>query len=324
MSVAPVIRALAIALVLPLGTIAAQTPPDLGQWPRTDFDRTTVDLSEIVSGGVGRDGIPAIDGPRFLPAAQEDAIGRREPVLTLVPEGEVARAYPMRYLTWHEIVNDVVAGVPVAVTFCPLCNTALVFDRRVGDEVLTFGISGNLRHSDMVMFDRETESWWQQATGEGIVGVFAGARLEPLVAWVESWESFRTAHPDGLVMAEPDASRPYGRNPYVGYDTSARPFLFSGEMPPHGIEPLARVVRVGSRAWPLSRIAAAGRIAEQGLVISWGAGKASALDAARMSEGRDVGQIRVRGTAGADVVHDVMFAFAFHAFWPEGEWMLGR
>ena len=146
--------------------------------------------------------------------------------MTYAPGGVPARAYPLRYLTWHEIVNDTVAGVPVAVTFCPLCNTALVFDRRVEGAVLTFGVSGNLRHSDMVMFDRETESWWQQATGQGIVGEHAGTTLVPLVSWVESWESFREAHPDGVVMAQPGSARPYGRNPYVGYDSSARPFLF--------------------------------------------------------------------------------------------------
>ena len=311
--------ALAVSLAFP---VIAQRSPNFEAWPNTDFDNTTVDLSEIISGGVGRDGIPAIDDPAFRPAAEETVLGPMEPVLTYAPEGGPARAYPMRYLTWHEIVNDTVAGRPIAVTFCPLCNTALVFDRRVEGDVLTFGVSGNLRHSDMVMFDRETESWWQQATGEGIVGAQAGMVLTPLVSWVESWESFRTSHPDGLVMAEPDANRPYGRNPYVGYDSSAQPFLFFGEMPPHGIPPVERVVRVGDRAWPLTRLAEAGRLTEAGITLTWQAGKASALDAPRIAEGRDVGQIRVRDAQGADVVHDVMFAFAFHAFWPDGTWML--
>ncbi len=315
---------LALALCLAAAPASAQAPPPLGQWPNTDFDNATVDLSEIVSGGVGRDGIPAIDDPMFLPAADEDALSPLEPVLTLDLGEGPARAYPLRYLTWHEIVNDEVAGRPVAVTFCPLCNTALVFDRRVDGEVLTFGVSGNLRHSDMVMFDRETESWWQQATGEGIVGAHAGTFLEPVVSWTESWQSFRESHPDGLVMAEPRAARPYGRNPYVGYDTSARPFLYSGEMPPHGIDPVARVVRVEDRAWPLTRLAEAGEIAEAGVTITWRAGTASALDTALIAEGRDVGQIRVRDSEGQDVLHDVMFAFAFHAFWPEGTWMLGE
>jgi hypothetical protein len=314
---------LAVAFCLAAAPIAAQSPPPLWQWPNTDFDNATVDLSEIVSGGVGRDGIPAIDDPLFVPAADEDALSPREPVLTLDLPGAPARAYPLRYLTWHEIVNDAVAGIPVAVTFCPLCNTALVFDRRVDGEVLTFGVSGNLRHSDMIMFDRETESWWQQATGEGIVGAHAGTPLEPVVSWTESWQSFRESHPDGLVMGEPGASRPYGRNPYVGYDTTSRPFLYSGEMPPHGIDPVARVVRVGDRAWPLTRLAEAGQIAEAGVIITWREGKASALDTAEIAEGRDVGQIRVRDAGGSDVLHDVMFAFAFHAFWPDGTWMLG-
>ncbi len=321
----PTAFAILIALAM-LGATpaAAQRSANLALWPNTDFENTTVDLSEIISGGVGRDGIPAIDDPTFLPAAGETALGEMEPVLTYAPEGEPARAYPMRYLTWHEIVNDTVAGVPIAVTFCPLCNTALVFDRRVEGQVLTFGVSGNLRHSDMVMFDRETESWWQQATGEGIVGAHAGTPLTPLVSWVESWESFRENHPEGLVMAQPSANRPYGRNPYVGYDSTSQPFLFFGEMPPHDIPPVTRVVRVGERAWPLTRLADEGEVTEAGITITWEAGKASALDAPRISEGRDVGQIRVRDEAGADVVHDVMFAFAFHAFWPEGEWMLGN
>jgi hypothetical protein len=321
----PALVAVVLAIVmLASSPAAAQRSPDFNAWPDTDFENTTVDLSEIISGGVGRDGIPAIDDPAFRPAADETALGAMEPVMTYAPDGAPARAYPLRYLTWHEIVNDTVAGVPIAVTFCPLCNTALVFDRRVAGAVLTFGVSGNLRHSDMVMFDRETESWWQQATGEGIVGQHAGTPLTPLVSWVESWESFRAAHPDGLVMAEPDASRPYGRNPYVGYDSTAQPFLFFGEMPPHDIPPIARVVRVGERAWPLTRLADEGEVSEAGLTLSWAAGKASALDAPRIAEGRDVGQIRVRDADGADVVHDVMFAFAFHAFWPEGEWMLAN
>jgi hypothetical protein len=109
----------------------------------------------------------------------------------------------------------------------------------------------------------------------------------------------------------------------VGYDTTSRPFLYSGEMPPHGIDPVARVVRVGDRAWPLTRLAEAGQIAEAGVIITWREGKASALDTAEIAEGRDVGQIRVRDAGGSDVLHDVMFAFAFHAFWPDGTWMLG-
>ena len=199
----------------------------------------------------------------------------------------------------------------------------MVFDGRVGDLTLTFGVSGKLRNSDMVMYDRQTESWWQQAIGTGIVGEMTGVELTLLPTWMESWEEFSKRHPDGLVMAQPAFPRQYGRNPYVGYDTSSRPFLYNGEMPPHGVAPLMRVVRVGDKAWTMERVRETGEITEAGVTISWTAGKASALDQYGVADGRDVGTIRVRDANGKDVAHDVMFAFAFHAFWPDGNWMLG-
>ncbi|MGC9419828.1 MAG: DUF3179 domain-containing protein [Rhodovulum sp.] len=310
----------AAGVALP-GVAGAQGARFRDAWPRTDFGGSRIDLSEVISGGPGKDGIPALSGPSFVPA-QGARLDDREPVLTYAPGGTPARAYPIRYLMWHEIVNDTVGGRPVLVTYCPLCNTGMVFDPRVGGEALEFGVSGLLRHSDMIMYDRQTESWWQQATGEAIVGRFAGVRLTQLPAWMESWGAFRAAHPDGRVMAEPDWRRAYGTNPYGGYD-SGRPFLYRGENPPHGIEPLARVVRVGNRAWPLTRLRRAGRIAEAGVVLTWQAGQASALDTGQIAQGREVGNVRVRDGAGRDVVHDIPFAFAFHAFHPDGQWMLG-
>jgi len=318
---------LATALALSLATSSAVRAQDGGlarAWSKTDFDRVGIDLGEVLSGGPGKDGIPALTAPAFLAVAEETGLTPREPVMTYVPDRGRARAYPIRYLMWHEIVNDVVDDRPIAVTFCPLCNTGMVFDARVDGETLEFGVSGLLRNSDMIMYDRQTESWWQQALGEAIVGTHLGQQLEQLPAWMESWDTFRTAHPDGLVMAEPDAPRDYGLNPYKGYDTSARPFLYAGEDPPHGIDPLARVLRVGDRAWPLERIARLGRIEEADVVISWTEGQASALDTADIGSGRDVGNIRVRDGAGADVAHDLPFAFAFHAFHPDGIWMLGE
>ncbi|MGR3759604.1 DUF3179 domain-containing protein [Roseobacteraceae bacterium NS-SX3] len=295
------------------------------EWPETDFTVTSVkNWSEIRSGGPPKDGIPAVDSPQFISAAQETRIGAREPVITLELGGAKARAYPIRYLIWHEIVNDTVAGVPVAVTYCPLCNSAMVFDRRTKAGVLSFGVSGKLRHSDMVMYDRQTESWWQQALGTAIVGKLTGTRLKALPGWMESWQEFRARRPDGLVMAEPRFSRPYGQNPYRSYDSSARPFLYNGENPPHGIHPLARVVRVGDRAWLLEDLAKRGEIAQAGVRLSWRAGQASALDTGKIAQGRDVGSVRVRGAGGKDLPHDVMFAFVFQAFWPDGKWMLQK
>jgi len=307
------------------GAVAADPAQWQHEWPQTDFSRTTiVDWAEIRSGGPPKDGIPALNDPGFIRVGEERRIGAREPVITLEIAGQVPRAYPLRYLTWHEIVNDRIGGMPVAVTFCPLCNSGITFDRRIRGRVLTFGVSGKLRNSDMVMYDRESESWWQQALGQGIVGEMTGVTLQTLPSWMESWQEFQQRNPEGLVMAEPAYNRSYGRNPYRGYDSSTRPFLYTGEMPPHGVQPLARVVRVGARAWPLQRLAEAGELREAGVVIRWRAGQASALDTGQIAKGRDVGSIRVRDGQGRDLAHDVMFAFAFHAFWPEGRWMLGR
>lgn len=318
-------RFLKIATVIVVGMwgTGLWANPDQWQreWPNTDFNKTSVQVwAEIMSGGPPKDGIPALSDPEFLTADQESRISPREPVITLEIEGEIPRAYPIRYLTWHEIVNDDVGDVPVAVTFCPLCNSGMVFDRRVNGELRSFGVSGKLRNSDMVMYDRETESWWQQAVGQGIVGVHTGDQLVQLAAWMESWAEFTARNPQGLVMAEPDWNRRYGRNPYVSYDSSRSPFLYSGENPPHDVPPLMRVVRIGDQAWTLKNLRNKGTITDQGLTISWVSGQASALDSAAIGEGKDVGTVRVRDSKGQDVPHDVMFAFAFHAFWPEGTW----
>ncbi|MEM9351286.1 MAG: DUF3179 domain-containing protein [Pseudomonadota bacterium] len=321
----------ALAVLLPAAS-SAQAPVEAApqfwsvEWGDTDFANNSVDSwAEVISGGPPKDGIPSIDDPQFIFVAEEDRIGDREPVITLEIDGEIPRAYPIRYLTWHEIVNDVVGDVPVAVTFCPLCNSGITFDRRVMGQVLEFGVSGKLRNSDMIMYDRETQSWWQQAVGEGIVGEMNGVELDTLPTWMESWAEFKERNPEGVVMNEPTGfNRPYGTNPYVNYDSSRRPFLFNGEMPPHGIDPLVRVVRVGDRAWPMPRLAGAGEVVERGVRITWNAGQASALDARNIAEARDVGTVRVfDADTGENLAHDVMFAFAYHAFWPDGEWMLG-
>ncbi len=277
-----------------------------------------------MSGGPPKDGIPAIDKPQFQRASNKRGLKDREPVIAVEIAGADPRAYPIRYLMWHEIVNDSIGGVPVAVTFCPLCNSGITFDRRVRGQVLSFGVSGKLRNSDMIMYDRETQSWWQQAVGQGVVGRMTGVELATLPSWMESWAEFKARNPQGLVMAQPAFNRDYGRNPYRGYDSLSKPWLYAGENPPHGIEPLARVVRVGERTWPLPRLAKEEVVQEAGVVISWRPGQASALDTGRISAGRDVGSVRVQDAKGRDVAHDVMFAFAFHAFWPKGSWMLGQ
>ena len=143
---------------------------------KTDFSKRSIPLSEMFSGGPGKDGIPAVDAPVFEDIAGGDEwLDDKEQVHVVDVQGEV-RAYPLAILIWHEIVNDSFNDVPVAVTYCPLCNSAITFDRRLGDRTLDFGVSGVLRHSDMIMFDRQTESWWQQLVGEAIIGELLGER----------------------------------------------------------------------------------------------------------------------------------------------------
>ncbi len=320
MSTLRFVMALTLGLFL-LGVSATWTAPDVPrdwqrEWPRTDFSRTRVDLAEIQSGGPPKDGIPSIDRPRFASLDRVADLHPEEAVISMVIGGE-ARAYPLRVLMWHEIVNDVVAGVPVAVTYCPLCNTSIVFDRRLDGRILDFGTTGKLRHSDLVMYDRQTESWWQQFGGEAIVGELTGRSLDILPSRLESFASFRERAPDGRVLV-PDrpGSRAYGTNPYVGYDRATRPFLFAGRLP-EGVAPMLRVVAVGERAWALPLVRERELIEADDLRIHWRPGQVSALDTAEITRGAEVGNIIVQ-RQGEDVPYVVTFAFAFFAFHPDG------
>ena len=295
-------------------------------WPNTDFSRHSVPFEEIASGGVARDQIPPIDDPVFTSVAEaEKLIAPTEPVISLAVDGE-RRAYPLAILIWHEIVNDTIAGRPVAVTYCPLCDAALAFDRRAAGRVLDFGTTGLLRFSDLVMWDRQTESWWQQFLGEAIAGELTGERLEMLPSRVESFERFAAAAPDGKVLMPNDpALRSYGSNPYAGYDGAHWPFLYRGAYPLAAVPPLARVAMVGKRAWTVDLLKEKKRIEAGGLVLEWAPGQNgqnSALDKGVIREGRDIGNVTVRrrGADGGlvDAVHDVTFAFAFLAFVPDG------
>ena len=201
-------------------------------------------------------------------------------------------------LVWHEIVNDEIRGTPIAVTFCPLCYSALAFDRRVDDRTLTFGVTGLLRRSDMVMYDRETESWWQQFTGEAIVGDFTGKKLQQLPAQIIGFAQFAAAHPDGLVLSrETGFKREYGKNPYAGYDDiNSSPIAYRGKSD-HRLRPMEKVIAVqighAAKAYPYSITRKLHVVQDQvdstDLVVFHDEGAASALDSSAISESRDVG-----------------------------------
>jgi hypothetical protein len=294
-------------------------------WLKTDFQQSRIAWKEIASGGPPKDGIPSIDRPQFESAAQDTSLSANEPVIGLVINGD-ARAYPLRILIWHEIVNDEVGGIPVVVTYCPLCNSAIVFDRRLSSQLLDFGTTGKLRNSDLVMYDRQTETWWQQFTGEALVGALVGSTLRMMPSRLESFAQFKQRSPDGKVLIPNDPKlRDYGRNPYFGYDMGAVPLLFNGEYP-RDIEAMARVVVVRSPlrkslaiTLDLLRQKGSYRLGETELV--WQHGQNTALDHWNIADGRDVGTVTafVVGDDGVrrDVPYDVTFAFAVFAFHPE-------
>ncbi len=266
-------------------------------WQKTDFCKHSVPYSEIFSGGPPPDGIPPIDRPQFESVeAAADWLSAQSPVIALQIDGDV-RAYPLAILIWHEIVNDTVGGVPVAVTFCPLCNSSLVFDRQVNGQALRFGVSGNLRKSDLIMWDEQTQSWWQQITGEAIVGELTGTRLQLISSQVVSFEVFRRTFPNGKVLSRQTGhDRSYGRNPYTSYDSNPRPFLFEGEIDPRlpaTEHVLAGIIDGIAIAYPFSLLAQEGvindAIGSVPVVAFWQDGAVSALDRSEIDSSRRVG-----------------------------------
>lgn len=265
----------------------------------TDFCQSVVDFEEIMVGNPVKNGIPSLTAPKM--ESVEDAalwLSDRSPVIA-VAVGDEARAYPLAVLMWHEIANDVIADVPVAVTFCPLCNSSVTFDRRVNEAVLEFGVSGMLRNSDLIMYDFESESWWQQLTGEGLAGAFAGKILEIVPSQVVSFGSFAERYPDSLIMSrETGYNRQYGVNPYTGYDSrTGNPFLFRDAVDPRLSPPVAHVLAATIDgvpiAYPFATLREEGvindTVAETPLVIFFQGGVASALGDYNIDNARDIG-----------------------------------
>jgi hypothetical protein len=286
------------------------------EWPKTDFSKNNIDYSEILSGGPPKDGIPAIDNPIFDKVKNIKNLSDNSPVISLTI-GSDSRAYPVEILMFHEIVNDTVGGIPVIVTYCPLCNASIAYNRKVKGKILDFGTTGKLRYSDMVMYDRQTESWWQQFLGEGIVGEMTNISLTQIPVRIESFKLFKTRHPNGKVLIpNTKSTRHYGGNPYAGYDSSKKPFLYRGDYDGPG-SPLSYVVMVGKDAWPLSLVRKNKIIKYKDIKITWTSGQASALDKAKINKGRDIGNVVVTKN-GKVVNYSIPFAFAFKAFHKDG------
>jgi len=279
-------------------------------WDLTDFCQHTVPFSEIFDAGPSRDTIPPIDNPMFVSADAASAWLRPQSPVIAIEVGGLARAYPLEIMIWHEIVNDVIADIPVVITYCPLCNSALVFDRRVGDDVLRFGTTGKLRNSDLIMWDDKTQSWWQQFTGDAIVGAYSGTQLAFIPSQMVSFGAFAEQFPDGEILSRnTGAIREYGINPYLEYDNKERPPGFLAEIDerlPATERVLAGIVDGEPIAYPFTLLAEQqvvnDIIGTKPVVAIWQPGVASALDEADINTSRDIGMAALYSRAVEDAI----------------------
>jgi hypothetical protein len=255
--------------LLALAALAAAAGPARAASPRVlngfDLSRSSVPVDEILQGGPPRDGIPALDSPPTVGVAS--APWRDDEMVVGVEWPGGARAYPLAILVWHELVNDTVGGRPVLVSYCPLCGTAMVFDRRVDGAPRRFGVSGLLYRSDLLMFDRETESLWSQIAAESVTGPSVEQRLTLVRSKLRRWGEWKRAHPETTVLsAETGHLRRYGHSPYAGYDTSERLLFPVGTDPRY--HPKMRTVGLRlpdgtARGYPLEEVRRAGGRVEE-------------------------------------------------------------
>lgn len=269
-------------------------------WDRPDVAVADgFDLSRVRSGGPPPDGIQPVDAPCFESLASASSwLGDTSPLL-VVQVGDEVRAYPLAIMTQHEIVNDVIAGVPVVVTYCPLCNSGLAFERTLDGEVLDFGTSGRLFQSNLVMYDRQTRGLWTQFDGEAVAGEpYVGTSLPRLPTNVLGLDTLIETEPDALVLSRDSMpGRSYGRNPYPGYDDIGIEFgLFEGDTDDR-LPANTRVIGLGDErgavAVPLPRLQDEQVVevdVDGPVVVFWAEGANSALDTAEIDLGADVGQ----------------------------------
>ena len=302
--------------ILWMWSVFAQPPfADISDWPKTDFNRHAFPLSEIIEGGPGKDGIRSIDTPVFSSVEETKKwLHLREPVVAFI-SGEVARAYPLQILIYHEIVNDQVNDQSIAVTYCPLCNAAMVFSRLHNGELLEFGTTGKVHTSNLVMYDRSSESWWLQFTGEGIVGKYTGEQLALLPSQIVSFEQFRDAYPYGMVLSKQTGfDKKYGVNPYKEYDSRSLPYgwFFRNLVDPR-LDAMERVLGVVTknkvRTYPFSALNSVPLLQEhidnQPVLVVSKKGIASAVDKKLIRESKDT----LTAAAYSRVVNDRVLDF---------------
>jgi len=272
----------------------------------TDTMKTEIDLSEI-SVVLPRGSFQVLNYPEFINMEQGlNSYLSNEPVICIDINGK-AKAFPLNILSVHEIVNDTISGIPFLATFCPLCNSGVVYDRRYNDKILDFEVSGMLRNSDMVMADKQTETWWQQLMGRAIVGELAGAELKIIQSLVISVEDYFTRYPDGLILSKSsggEAQKYYGQNFYEKYDSEdGKPYsrYFDHNNLDNRLAPMERIVDIRSQGefkiYRFKTAAKEGVINDEfngkNIVVFYKPGIVSILDKKDISESKDIGSVTV-------------------------------
>ncbi|GLQ74223.1 DUF3179 domain-containing protein [Vibrio penaeicida] len=271
----------------------------------------TIDSSEILHGGPPRDGIPSIDQPKFIPASKVDYLQKDDIVIGVEVNG-VARAYPTRILVWHEIVNDRIKNTPFTVTYCPLCGTGMVFDARVDGKAKTFGVSGLLYRSDVLMYDRETESLWTQLGLTSVSGLETGKRLTWMPSKHMTWNAWQAANPNGEVLSlDTGYKRDYFGQAYARYFASDAPMFpvpeNRNELPQKDWV-VGVIVDGKAKAYPVSELEGnphfEDTIGSKKLTVSYQ---------------KDARHPQVKDENGELVPSVMVFWFAWQAFYPETE-----
>lgn len=225
-----------------------------------DLSRHSVPPGQILDGGPPKDGIPAILQPKFVSASEAGFLEANDQVVGILVEGK-ARAYPLRILNWHEVVDDSVGGNAFAVTYCPLTGSAIVYNRGLGPKELTLGVSGKLYESNLLFYDKSSESLWSQIKGEAIAGPLTGQRLRALPSVVTTWAAWRESHPDTLVLdVNTGYPRDYGADPYRSYENSSElmfPVATTDDRLPPKERVLGLTINGADEAFPFSRLAKA-------------------------------------------------------------------
>ncbi|WP_299017900.1 DUF3179 domain-containing protein [uncultured Photobacterium sp.] len=286
-----------------------------------NLDRLTVPAEEILSGGPGKDGIPAILQPRFIEGSKAKFLKSHDVILGLTMNGQ-SRAYPIKILNWHEIVNDHIDGRKFIISYCPLCGSGMAFLAKVGNQTLTFGVSGLLYNSDVLMYDHQTESLWSQIRGRAISGKAAGQSLTQYPLRLTRWTKWLSDHPDTLVLSERTGYfRNYSQDPYAGYSRSPRLFFPVANKAPSDYATKETVLgfkgKMGQIAFPLSELYKHNKekftyeFEGQQLTIHWDRQNQSAL---------------ITDQSGNQLASTMLYWFAWYAFFPEtevfvaGEW----